>query len=291
MATHVSARPHVVRHTSALGSWEYAIGRPHPSLRTHVQEYAGWIEQMATPIVRREPPTEVVPVIINFGAPVRIYDQQNPSRWTDYGSFSTGAYDTYVLVGSTGPSAGLQVNLSILGARLFLGRPLRDLYNRAVDLEDVFGGDARRLTGELYDAPSWDARFAILDRELAARIRASRVPSAAVLCAWNRLVTSGGRVAIRAIVDEVGCSQRHLIAQFREEIGLSPKTLARVLRFGRAIRAIKEDGRVRLAELAADCGYYDQAHFSRDFRGFAGVTPTELIASLLPDRGGFSVDQ
>ena len=286
-----SGRSRVIRHESALGSWEYAIGRPHPSLRAHVREYSGWAEQMATPLVRREPPTEDVPVIINFGAPVRLYDQQDPSRWTDFGSFSTGAYDTYVLVGSTGPSAGLQVNLSILGARLFLGRPLRELRNRAVELEDVFGRDARRLAEELYDASSWDARFDILDRELAWRILRARVPSAAVLCAWSRLVATGGRASIGGIVSEVGCSQKHLIAQFREEIGLSPKTLARVLRFGRAVRIIKERSAVTLTEVALDCGYYDQAHFSRDFRAFAGVTPTELMASQLPDRGGFAADR
>jgi AraC-like DNA-binding protein len=292
MARQPPHRAHVIRHESALGRWEYAIGRPHPSLRAHVREYSGWAEQMAAPLVRREPPTEDVPVIINFGAPVRLYDQQDQSRWTDYGSFTTGAYDTFVLVGSTGPSAGLQVNLSILGARLFLGRPLRELRNRAVELEDVFGRDARRLTRELYDARSWDARFGILDRELTGRILTARTPSAAVLCAWSRLVATGGRASIGQIVSDVGCSQKHLIAQFREEIGLSPKTLGRVLRFGRAVRIIKErGGAVTLTEVALDCGYYDQAHFSRDFRAFAGVTPTELIASQLPDRGGFAADR
>ena len=284
-------RTRIIRHDSALGRWEYAIGEPHPSLRPHVRDhYYGWIEQMATPLCRREPPTEIVPVIINFGAPFRLFDQVDPSRWTAYGSFTTGAYDSYVLVGSTGPSAGLQVNLSILGARLFLGRPLSDLTNRAVALEDLFGRDASRLIDALHEAPSWDARFTILDRELGARISSARTPPPAVLCAWHRLVASGGRVSIGAIVGEIGCSQRHLIAQFRQEIGLTPKTLARVLRFGRAVRIIKAGG-AELSDIALDCGYYDQAHFSRDFRAFAGVTPTELIASQLPDRGGFSADR
>ena len=175
---------------------------------------------------------------------------QDPSRWTDYGSFTTGAYDSYVLVGSTGPSGGIQINLSILGARLFLGRPLRELKNRAVELEDVLGRDARRLIMELYDAPTWEARFTILDRELASRILTAKQPSAAVMWAWCRLVQTGGRISIGTLVDEVGFSQRHLIGQFREQIGLSPKTLARVLRFGRAIRIIKSGGR---AQSRRDC--------------------------------------
>jgi AraC-like DNA-binding protein len=82
------------------------------------------------------------------------------------------------------------------------------------------------------------------------------------------------------------------VAQFREHIGLAPKALARVLRFGKAVEYIKSaapGGTLRLADIALDCGYYDQAHFARDFRTFAGVTPTELIASALPDSAGFSV--
>ena len=286
------SRTEVIRHESALGSWEYALGRPHPSLRPHVKDrYYGWMEDVAVPICRREVPTEEVPIIINFGAPFRLFDQVDPSRWTDYRSFTTGAYDAHVLVGSTGPSAGIQVNLSILGARLFLGNPLREMTNRAVALEDLLGGEARWLTERLFEAPSWDARFAILDRFLARRLMSGAAPPASVVCAWHRLVASGGRVAIGAIVDEVGFSQRHLIAQFRQELGLTPKMLARVLRFGRAVRIIKEGGAVTLTEIALDCGYYDQAHFSRDFRAFAGVTPTELIASQLPDRGGFAADR
>ena len=278
-----------MRHESEYGRWEMVRGAPHASLRSHVREYVGWFEHFAVPICRREVPTEEIPLIINFGSPVRLFDAGDPSRWTDYGSFTTGAYDSYVLVGSTGPSGGIQVNLSILGARLFIGRPLRDLRNRAIELEDVFGRDARVLTMELYDAPTWEARFAILDRELASRMSAARAPSATVVWSWRRLVESGGRVSIGTLVSEVGFSQKHLIAQFREEIGLSPKTLARVLRFGRAVRIIKSGRGARLAEIALNCGYYDQAHFSRDFHAFAGVTPTELVRSQLPDGAGFSV--
>jgi len=164
-----------IRHESEQGQWEMVRASPHPSLRAYVGEYVGWFEHFAVPICRREVPTEIVPLIINFGAPVRLFDVRDPSRWDDFGSFTTGAYDTYVLVGTNGPSGGLQVNLSILGARLFLGQPLKELRNRAIALDDLFGAGGSRLVSALYDAPTWDARFTILDRELTTRMQAARV--------------------------------------------------------------------------------------------------------------------
>jgi AraC-like DNA-binding protein len=116
---------------------------------------------------------------------------------------------------------------------------------------------------------------------------AARMPASEVLCTWKRIVESSGLVTIGALVDETGWSQKHLISQFREHIGLAPKTFARVMRFGRAVNRLRRREHTSLTELALDCGYYDQSHFDRDFRTFAGVTPTDLLRTL-GDSGGFS---
>jgi AraC-like DNA-binding protein len=283
-------RPRLVRHQSEIGKWEMFEGEPPLALGPYVREYVGWFEHMASPLCRRELPTEIVPVIINFGAPVRIFDRDDLTRWTDFSSFTTGAYDTYVLVGSAGPSGGLQINFTILGARLFLGRPLEDLTNRVVALDDVLGPAAGRLIDELYDASSWEERFAMVDREVMRRLAIARPLAAEVLGSWHRLARTHGMVPIGDLVGETGWSQRHLIARFREQLGLAPKTLARVLRFGRAVRLIRTHRCQRLSDLALECGYYDQAHFSRDVSELAGVSPRELVKSLLPDSGGFQVN-
>jgi AraC-like DNA-binding protein len=266
-------------------------GEPPVALRPYIREYVGWFEHMASPLCRRELPTEVIPVIINFGAPVRIFERDDLTRWSDFSSFTTGAYDTYVLVGSAGPSGGLQINFTILGARLFLGRPLADLTNRVVALDDVLGPAARRLIDELHDAASWEERFAIVDREVIRRLAIARAVAPEVLCSWHRLARTGGGVAIGDLARDTGWSQKHLIARFREQLGLAPKTLARVLRFGRAVTLIKAHRTHRLSDVALECGYYDQAHFSRDVAEFAGVSPRDLVKSLLPDSGGFQVDR
>lgn len=269
-------------------AWQMVRALPSPPLRPLVREYVGWREHTVNPIHRRELPTEIIPVIINLAGPIRVFDAGRVDRWTDHDSFSTGAYDTHVIVGSEGISGGVQINFTILGARIFFGRPLKELTNLAVPLDDVMGPSARAWCERLRDAPTWAQRFAIVDREIRRRIAANQAPVAPVSWAWTQLRRSAGSVAISRLVDEIGWSQKHFISRFRDEFGLAPKTLGRVLRFARAVEVLKTGRSSRLIDLALDCGYYDQAHFVRDVRQFAGVSPRELARSVTP-AGGFLV--
>ena len=94
--------------------------------------------------------------------------------------------------------------------------------------------------------------------------------------AWSlrRLTQADGRLAVGALAAEVGWSRRHLAASWRRDVGLGPKTVARVLRFERALRLVRE-GRA-LADVAYACGYADQSHLNREFRALAGATPREV---------------
>jgi AraC-like DNA-binding protein len=151
-----------------------------------------------------------------------------------------------------------------------------------------------RLAGEVRErvvaAPGWAGRFAVLEEFLAARVRAAQAPGRPeprpeVSYAWSRLRQSGGAVSVAELAAETGWSVRHLAERFRAETGLSPKAGARVVRFDQARRRLQRrqarDGRVALADLAAECGYYDQAHMAREFRDLAGCPPSVLLAEEL----------
>ena len=275
------------RHASELGQWESAVAKPHPLLRAYVREYIGGSEKTLEPLCRRELPTEIAPVIINFGAPFRLFDTSDPSRYAEMRSFATGAFDTYVLVGTTGAYSCVQINFTILGARLFLRRPLNDLTNKEIALDDVLGRFGRELESRLFEAPTWADRFDMLDRVILARVTTTPHVPPAVALAWRQLVGRAGQVSIAALAKHSGWSHKHFVAQFTEHIGLPPKAMARVLRFGRAAHLLQVSERGRFADIAYECGYYDQAHFTRDFTAFAGVTPTALLASRLPNLGGY----
>lgn len=81
---------------------------------------------------------------------------------------------------------------------------------------------------------------------------------------------------------EVGWSRRHLTERFRAEYGLAPKVTARVLRFEQAVNRLKQRPTTRLADLAADLGYADQAHLTREWHSIAGCSPRQWMTEELP---------
>jgi methylphosphotriester-DNA--protein-cysteine methyltransferase len=81
------------------------------------------------------------------------------------------------------------------------------------------------------------------------------------------------------IAADLGVSHGHLDRQFTDQVGLSPRTLARILRMRRLLEAIDVHGPVGWAENAADLGWSDQAHLIRDFKRHTGVTPSEYLAA------------
>jgi AraC-like DNA-binding protein len=265
--------------------FELAFAAPDQRLRRYVREYVGWVERSTTSGCRRELPSGEVPLIINFGSRVR-ERKAHSHEWHEHGTFTAGLHEAFTVVESTGPSHGMQVNFTAIGAELFYNRPLADFTNRTVDLADVFGSPADTLSARLHDATSWEGRFSILDHEIASRISVGRQPPQSVTWAWQELLKSAGRTRIAALVRHIGWSERHFVAQFRDHVGVTPKAFAQILRFSRAVRVLTSTRDVTLTDVALGCGYYDQAHFTRDFHEFAGITPSAVLESRLPD-GGF----
>jgi AraC-like DNA-binding protein len=247
---------------------------PQPLLRSLLTRgYAGFTEA-TTPRRIVVPATTSVPLV------VKLLD--SPHRPPAFVMGASGS--STVLEGECAPSY-VEVLLEPLGAYTLLGLPLDALSGRTVELVDVLGADGRRLAEQLREAPTWRQRFALLDRFLLLRLARGPRPSPEVGWAWERLVATGGAVPIRGIAEEVGWSHKHLIARFRQQVGLRPKTAARLVRFDGVLRRLDERRPLDWGQVAAEAGYADQAHLIREFRGFSGTTPTEFQARTLPHDG------
>jgi AraC-like DNA-binding protein len=275
----------ISRHESPELRWEMARRRAHPALRRYVREYTGYTESSSVPLRRREVPSPDVTLILSPSTELRTAQAGDPER---HGSFVAALSDRCALVEHDGFQEGVEARLTPLGAHALFGVPMHELTGRVVELDDLLGKGANDLVDRMWERPGWDGRLAFLDQAIANRVMQARELSPGVVWAWQRLRTTYGRAHVSALAEELGWSHRRLIARFREQVGMPPKTVGRILRFDRVARLLRNVEQPRLAELAYDCGYYDQAHLNRDFRDFAGTTPTEYIARRLPPGGGVS---
>jgi AraC-like DNA-binding protein len=236
---------------------------PAAPLAGRVTSYYGFEVETPEPVRQREGPGTDVVVILTFEEHWLI----DGDRYT---SFVAGLHERQVTTEHPGRSLGMQINLDPLAARGLVGSPLHELAHRTVPLEEVLDPF---LVERLADASDWDARFAFLDAALAPSLANSR-RSPEVAWAWERLRATHGRVAIGELAAELGWSRKRIVARFRDEIGLPPKAVARLLRFERARELA---GTMSWRELAFECGFSDQSHLIAEFRRITERTPETFL--------------
>lgn len=286
MSDHVSDAA-LVRQYGEHGWWEVATLPVHPALQPHVTgPYVGWREVTQHSLTRRENAGVVVPLIVSFGGEYTLQSSVGDLSPRQLQSFTAGVYDGWVDVSMPRDSCAMQINLTPPAARRIFGVPLTYLVNGAVPLDDVFGASGRALIEQLGNLESWSARAAIFDAFLLQRLKMSRTLPAAFSHAWNRLVATHGAARIADLQRDTSWSARRLGQAFRDGCGFTPRHVATIMRFERALtlatRAFSENGvpRVRPAwsTIAAEAGYADHAHLVRAFRQCAGVTPSAWLA-------------
>ena len=274
-------------HRSDAYSWAMASRAPDPRLKPYVIDYHGYRERASAPMRRLQAPFDGIPMIVTFGPSIDIINGDRPRERGHYRSFLAGLHDVHVFTEYNGEQSGVQVNFTLLGAYRFLGITMSDIANHCVDLGDLLGdAEADELADSLQDAADWSARFNRMDRFLLERLRRGRPMSPDIAWALKALQASHGARSIGALSRDLSCSRKTLIQRFQAQIGLSPKSVANILRFAHAVERIRAADEESWAELAIACGYYDQAHFNRDFRRFSGRTPRAFQAALLPAGGG-----
>jgi AraC-like DNA-binding protein len=196
------------------------------------------------------------------------------------GAFVCGLQLGPILSESPTESFFTGARLTPLGAFKVFGVPVRELTGALVDLPTLLPRDAESLRDELMCEPEACGRIAAMERFLVRRLPRGPLWHDAAVGAWGLLKRFHGAVRVDAAADAAGISSRQLGRIFREQIGLSPKNAARLLRFEHATALIRA-GDGSLAEVAAGAGFADQAHLNREFQAFAGVSPAAFRARKL----------
>lgn len=237
--------------------------------------------QGLTPGVNTALPSRHAHLIISLDTPINVRQMSNEAPpAAPFCALVSGLHDGFAMVERTSSWEGLHVFIRPLGLQSVLGATAAELARGAVALSDLCPRDAPELMERLSSTRSWQARFAILDEVLTRRLTPAK-GSPLVAHAWRQLGASHGRYSVESLAKDAGWSRQHMADRFRAELGVTPKTAARIFRFERACGLIS-NLRQPLSEVAAACGYADQAHMTRDWNAFTGTSPKAWITSELP---------
>lgn len=252
---------------------------PGDRLQGAVTDICGYRETAPGHFRNVEYASLTVPLVISFAEPFSIGLGKDPGDNDRFASFAAGLYAGPVVIESFGGACCIQINFTPLGARRFFGQPMSELTDSMIGLDDVLGLQGIALREQLGNARDWNTRFAIAETFVATRLTEARETQAEIAWAYEKITASGGRIRIASLADRLGWSRKHLAGRFSNAIGVGPKTLSRIVRFNRAL-GLSRQGENDWADIAADCGYADQAHLVREFRDLAGRTPTTLAVQV-----------
>lgn len=249
----------------------YVLRQPAEALRPYIEHY--WFVSQA--------PGEVIDLRVDVFVDARadlLFNFDAPYRREVIGGATLGIADSNLDAQRLAPIRIIQRgSVRIAGVRFHLGglapfarEPLAAFTDLTPAPDSVLGPQVLALEAALRADPDPDEAADLLDTFFLDRLTA--VPPAFAR-ALNTLIATGGRASVADLSAAAGVSQRQLERLFARHLGIPPKMVGRIVRFQGALRSLMADPGCPLGELAAGAGYYDQAHFIRDFRLFSGGVP------------------
>ncbi len=240
------------------------------------------------------PPMPSAHLMINLAAPARLVDSDAsvpPASLTD--AWFMGLWTRRFLIEHQPPVRIVGVHFKPWGLSPFLDIPSVDLRNRWVPAAALWGRSVDRMRDRITTATTTGEVLQVVEDELRSQLVAG--PSRGLDLVHHtagHLAASWGTLPIGSLSEDAGVSANHLAAQYKTHLGVTPKRVARIYRFARLILSVDARRPVDWSDLAQTAGYFDQSHFSREFKDFTGHTPSAYLAlrRRFPAERGFPPD-
>jgi len=157
----------------------------------------------------------------------------------------------------------------------FLGAPVDTLTDREVPLGDLFGADGQEFEDEIVREEEDGVMIAIAERFLRARLPERDEHVEMVSRVVERIVDDRAITKVEELAELFGVNRRTLQRTFSRYVGVSPKWVIQRYRLHEVLEQLAPGAAIDWPKLALDLGYFDQAHFIRDFKGIVGMSPAE----------------
>lgn len=214
------------------------------------------------------------------GTPKFIYDNNGGQKiqecrdiWfsgvqTDYLTISAESEEMMVLVFK--PGAGFPL----------IHQSVSNYTNKVVPAQELFGDSVLDLLSQLKTDTTPELRFASVERWLTGQLLDDDFYTNIIQFAIDTIENSPAQINISLLAEKAGYSQKQFIQLFKKYVGITPKQFHRVVRFNEILSVVENQDSISWTKIAADCGYFDQAHFIRDFQSFSGINPKKYLNDI-----------
>jgi len=214
-------------------------------------------------------------MIINMlDKPERLFSDEKLSVYKQFtGCFISGQHKRFIFIEAE-HSSNMAIKFKLGGAAPFFNFPISELNNKVQQLEPFFGKKISQVRSAIIAEKDTAKKFELIEQFFLNNIRKDFSENALFYESLELLASSPGLITIKDLALKAGITQKHLISLFRKQVGLSPKALGRIFRFQKVILELEKNKNIDWLQIVTDCGYYDQAHFIRDFYTFSGLRPS-----------------
>jgi AraC-like DNA-binding protein len=259
----------------------YTVHTPTKELQPFVKCF--WIledDGSDIPARQRVVPDGCMELIFHYGD---LYEQffEDGTSIIQPRSFVFGQITNYIEIAPTGVSGIVAARFLPDGLMAFINMPVTALENKAVPIADVFGEKGKFLEEKVMQAGDNLQRIQLMEQFLLSRLAATATIDLIAKNCVDVIFQSQGQLSVVDLADKMKINRRNIERKFTTAIGMSPKQLARVVRLQATIRMLEQKKFSSLTSLAYENGYYDQAHFIKDFREFTGVSPKSFFSGSL----------
>ncbi len=251
--------------------------QPVVLLRTYVQ-FIVYSEYKPPHEIDRLIPDGTVNLIIELGElPQYIYDNDDLSEKSKHtGVWLSGIQTEYLSISSANRGM-IVIQFHPSGAHPILHIPVKELSNLVVDAGLILGDSIYELRDRMLEEPSIGKRIDLAENWLLGRVTEQSIPESVVQYAVEQTLQNPSEINIELLIKKIGYSHRHFVQLFKRFVGISPKQYQRIVRFNKVLESINRGECINWAKLSLECGYYDQAHFVKEFKSFSGLNPKEYL--------------
>lgn len=203
-------------------------------------------------------------------------------------SFIGGISTEFTELTSTGNVDMIVVVFQPFGARTFFPLPMSEFFNNCISVNDIGDISLKELANQIQDVKESKLSIELIEKHFIKQLHSFDHYNYKRVVAAIEAVNSQPQIDVVTLSNTACLSYKQFTRIFTEYVGAKPKEFTRIIRFQRALYILQTNPRISLTQLAFECGYYDQPHLIKEFKTFAGCTPTEFMANCLPYSDYFS---